>query len=221
RARRAAGAPPPRSPGVARGGPPRARGVGPAVGKGWLGAVVAVVAGALALSYGAGFDASRPLLLALAPALPPAGVAVAYGRHTDPLHEIAAATPSGGLRLLLTRTAVVLAVSVTLLTATGALLPADGTAPGAAAWLLPALALTSGVLALGSWTGLPVAAAVLTGGWLTAALLPAVGTAPERYGERLAPLLGTAAQGGWAAAAVLCAGLLVLRRSTFDHVERV
>lgn len=198
-----------------------ARGVGPAVGKGWLGALLAVIATAFTLSYVTGFDAARPLLLVLAPVLPPAGVALSYGRYTDPLHEIAAATPSGGLRLLLTRTAFVLAVSVTLLTTTGALLPADGGAPGAAAWLLPGLALTLGSLVLGSWTGLPVAAAVLAGGWLAAVLLPVAGTAARPLDDRLAPLVGAAAQGGWAAAAVLCAGLLVLRRSSFDHLERV
>ncbi|MEU3603233.1 hypothetical protein ABZ714_31650 [Streptomyces sp. NPDC006798] len=191
------------------------------MGKGWFGALLAVIATAFTLSYVTGFDAARPLLLALAPVLPPAGVALSYGRYTDPLYEIAAATPSGGLRLLLTRTAVVLAVSVTLLTATGALLPADGGAPGAAAWLLPGLALTLGSLVLGSWTGLPVAAAVLAGGWLTAVLLPVAGTEARPLDDRLAPLVSAAAQGGWAAAAVLCAGLLVLRRSSFDHLERV
>ncbi|MGV9313050.1 zf-HC2 domain-containing protein [Streptomyces sp. NPDC003691] len=199
------------------------RAAGPALGRGWLGALAAVVAGAFALSYGTGSADTRPLLLALAPALPPAGVALSYGRHADPLHEIAAATPSGGLRLLLTRSAVVLALSVTLLTATGALLPAASGAPGAAAWLLPALALTAGSLALGTWTGLRTAAAVLAGGWLAFALLPAVAAGPGtgRISSHLAPLLsGAGAQAYWAAAAALCAGLLVLRRSSFDHPEK-
>ncbi|MFF3553245.1 zf-HC2 domain-containing protein [Streptomyces tsukubensis] len=197
------------------------RTVGPALSRGWLGALAAVVAGAFAVSYGTGSEAARPLLLALAPALPPAGVALSYGRHADPLHEIAAATPSGGLRLLLTRSAAVLALSVTLLTAAGALLPAGGGAPGAATWLLPALALTAGALALGTWTGLRTAAAALAGGWLAVALYPAAGSSPGGFGTRLAPLLsGTAAQTGWAAAAALCTGLLVLRRTTFDHLEK-
>ncbi|MFJ8229253.1 zf-HC2 domain-containing protein [Streptomyces sp. NPDC094448] len=197
------------------------RTVGPALSRGWLGALAAVVAGAFAVSYGTGSEAARPLLLALAPALPPAGVALSYGRHADPLHEIAAATPSGGLRLLLTRSAAVLALSVTLLTAAGALLPADGGAPGAATWLLPALALTAGALALGTWTGLRTAAAALAGGWLAVALYPAAGSSPGGFGARLAPLLsGTAAQTGWAAAAALCTGLLVLRRTTFDQLEK-
>ncbi|MFF6969717.1 zf-HC2 domain-containing protein [Streptomyces tsukubensis] len=197
------------------------RTVGPALSRGWLGALAAVVAGAFAVSYGTGSEAARPLLLALAPALPPAGVALSYGRHADPLHEIAAATPSGGLRLLLTRSAAVLALSVTLLTAAGALLPAGGGAPGAATWLLPALALTAGALALGTWTGLRTAAAALAGGWLAVALYTAAGSSPGGFGARLAPLLsGTAAQTGWAAAAALCTGLLVLRRTTFDHLEK-
>ncbi|MEW1545248.1 zf-HC2 domain-containing protein [Streptomyces tsukubensis] len=197
------------------------RTVGPALSRGWLGALAAVVAAAFAVSYGTGSEAARPLLLALAPALPPAGVALSYGRHADPLHEIAAATPSGGLRLLLTRSAAVLALSVTLLTAAGALLPGGGSAPGAATWLLPALALTAGALALGTWTGLRTAAAALAGGWLAVALYTAAGSSPGGFGTRLAPLLsGTAAQTGWAAAAALCTGLLVLRRTTFDHLEK-
>ncbi|QDY81250.1 zf-HC2 domain-containing protein [Streptomyces qinzhouensis] len=213
-----------RAPEVIRTGPLRTgllRAVGPALSRGWLGALAAVIGGAFALSYGIGSEAARPLLLALAPALPPAGVALSYGRHADPLHEIAAATPSGGLRLLLTRSAAVLALSLTLLTAAGALLPAGGGAPGAAAWLLPALALTAGALALGTWTGLRTAAAALTGGWLAVALFPAAVTSPVGFGALPAQLLsGATAQLGWAAAAALCTGLLVLRRTTFDRMEK-
>ncbi|MFF9865985.1 zf-HC2 domain-containing protein [Streptomyces sp. NPDC013953] len=199
---------------------------GPALRGAWIVAVLLVVAGALALAYGGGVDGVRPLLLALAPVVPLAGVAVSYGRHADPLHEIAAATPSGGLRLLLTRTAAVLAVCVPLLTAAGAVLPAEAGAPGAAVWLLPGLALTLAALALGSYVGCRTAAAAVAVAWLAVVAGPALGEAfpfpsdaaaggaPARY------LSGSAAQGGWAAAAAVCAGLLALRRRSFDHLER-
>jgi hypothetical protein len=150
-------------------------------------------------------------------------VAVSYGRHADPLHEIAAATPSGGLRLLLTRTAAVLAVCVPLLTAAGAVLPAEAGAPGAAVWLLPGLALTLAALALGSYVGCRTAAVAVAVAWLAVVAGPALGeafpyppdgTASARY------VSGGAAQGGWAAAAAVCAGLLALRRRSFDHMER-
>lgn len=127
---------------------------GPALRGAWLVALVVVALGAVALSYGAGLGASvRPLLLVTAPVLPLAGVALSYGLHADPLYEIATSTPSGGLRLLLTRAAAVLAVSVPALTLAGAVLPVAAGGPGAAAWLLPGLALTIAALALGSFVG--------------------------------------------------------------------
>ncbi|MER7910614.1 zf-HC2 domain-containing protein [Streptomyces sp. NPDC096068] len=190
---------------------------GPALRGSWLVAVVLVVGGAFGLAHGAGVQGARSWLLAVSPLLPLAGVAVSYGRHADPLHEITAATPSGGLRLLLTRTAAVLAVCVPLLTACGALLPRAAGSPGAAAWLLPGLALTLAALALGSFVGCRAAAATLGGGWLLAVARSLVG-APDAAG--VAPYVtGPAVQGVWAAAALACAALLALRRRSFDHLE--
>ncbi|MER5311070.1 zf-HC2 domain-containing protein [Streptomyces sp. NPDC002773] len=199
--------------------------VGPALRGSWLVAVFLVVGGAFGLAHGAGFRGAGGLLLAVSPVLPLAGVAVSYGRHADPLYEITAASPSGGLRLLLTRTAAVLAVCVPLLTAGGALLPRAAGAPGAAAWLLPGLALTLAALALGSFVGCRAAAATLGGGWLlavTGPLLdgPDAGAGSGSGAAALAPYFsGSAAQGGWAAAALACAALLALRRRSFDHLE--
>ncbi|MFI9805829.1 zf-HC2 domain-containing protein, partial [Streptomyces sp. NPDC052301] len=194
---------------------------GPAVRGAWLPAVLVVAAGALALAYGAGFPAARALLLAVAPVVPVAGIALSYGPHADPLHEIAAATPGGGLRLALTRTVAVLAVSVPLLTFTGLLLPASG-APAAAAWLLPGLALALGSLALASFVGCRAAALVTGGGWLAAVLGPVSAGPGEETGARLAEQLsrcldGFGAQGAWAAAAALSAVLLAARRPAYDR----
>ncbi|GGT46425.1 zf-HC2 domain-containing protein [Streptomyces purpureus] len=196
---------------------------GPAVRGAWMVAVVLVGAAAVALAYGAGYGAARQALLAVAPVLPLAGVAVSYGRHADPMYEIGASTPSGGLRLLLTRTAAVLAVSVPLLTAAGAVLPGGSGGPGAAAWLLPGLALTLATLALGSFVGCRAAAGTLSTAWLLAVAGPVVGrpgTGSLPLAADLVRLLsGAAAQGAWAAGAVVCAGLLVLRRRSFDLME--
>ncbi|MFF0849725.1 zf-HC2 domain-containing protein [Streptomyces sp. NPDC003280] len=195
---------------------------GPAVRGAWLPAVLLVAAGAMALAYGGGVPGTRALLLAVAPVVPVAGVALSYGPHADPLYEVAAAGPRGGLRLALTRTAAVLAVSVPLLTLTGLLLPASG-APAAAAWLLPGLALALGTLALASFVGCRAAAGVTAGGWLCAVGAP-VPWAPgaevtARLAEQLSRCLdGVAAQGGWAAAAALSAGLLTLRRPAYDRL---
>ncbi|QGZ50945.1 zf-HC2 domain-containing protein [Streptomyces sp. QHH-9511] len=191
---------------------------GPALRGAWLVAVLVVVAAAVGLAHGAGFQGVRPVLLAVAPVLPLGGVAVSYGRHADPMYEIGVATPSGGLRLLLTRAAAVLGVCVPLLTAAGALLPPVTGVPGAAAWLLPGLALTLATLVLGSFVGCRAAAATLTGGWLLAVAGPVLGR-PGATGELARYLSGPAAQGGWAAAVVLCGCLLALRRRSFDRLE--
>ncbi|MDX3225586.1 zf-HC2 domain-containing protein [Streptomyces sp. ME19-01-6] len=204
---------------------------GPAVRGPWLVALLVTGVVAAGAARAAGVSGVRPLLLALAPVLPSAGVAVSYGRHADPMHELAASTPSGGLRLLLTRTAVVLAVSVPLLTLVGQLLPAAAGAPAASAWLLPGLALTLAALALASYVGCRIATCAVTAGWLLAVGAPAAlahsgdpqgPTLGGAVSDSLATVLsGPAAQGGWAAAAAVCAGLLALRRTSFDHLERM
>ncbi|MYW65761.1 zf-HC2 domain-containing protein [Streptomyces sp. SID8379] len=201
--------------------------VGPALRGPWLVALLVVAAGAVALAYGTGFDGARPLLLALAPVVPVAGVAVSFGRHADPLHEIAAATPRGGLRLVLVRTLAVLAASLPVLTAAGLLLPEpDGPAPDPAAWLLPGLALTLAALALGGYIGCRAATALVGGGWLAAVTVPTAtaATAPQEATARLSEQLATyfngpAHQTSWAAALVLCAALVALRRASYDRLE--
>ncbi|MFD4941715.1 zf-HC2 domain-containing protein [Streptomyces sp. NPDC058239] len=196
---------------------------GPALRGAWLLALVLVAVGALALAYGAGLGAAtRPLLLVVAPVLPLAGVVVSYGRHTDPMHEITAATPAGGLRLLLTRTAAVLGVSIPALTLAGAALPPSAVGPGPAAWLLPGLAMTLAALALGSYVGCRTGASSVAVAWAVAVLLPAFATSPPEIGpaaEAAKYFAGPAAQGGWAAGALVCAALLAARRRSFDHLE--
>ncbi|MFH9420048.1 zf-HC2 domain-containing protein [Streptomyces sp. NPDC017529] len=202
---------------------------GPALRGSWLVALLVVCAGAFGLAFGAGFAGARPLLLALAPVLPVAGVAFSYGPYADPMYEIGAASPSGGLRLLLTRTAAVLAVCLPLLTAAGAFLPGAPGLPGAAAWLLPGLALTLGALALGSYVGCRTAAGAVAAGWVSAVSLPVIAAQPGEGGAGRFPvaalaeqldryLAGGATQGAWAAAAALCAGLLLLRRDRLENL---
>ncbi|WP_406497359.1 zf-HC2 domain-containing protein [Streptomyces sp. NBC_00846] len=198
---------------------------GPALRGAWLLALVLVAVGSLALAYGAGLGtATRPLLLVIAPVLPLAGVVVSYGRHSDPMHEIVAATPSGGLRLLLTRTAAVLGASIPTLTLAGAALPPSAGGPGPAAWLLPGLAMTLAALALGSYVGCRNGASSVAVAWAAAVLLPAFVTSsapgiatPATEAARY--FAGPAAQGGWAAGALGCAVLLAVRRRSFDHLE--
>ncbi|MFJ4844751.1 MULTISPECIES: zf-HC2 domain-containing protein [unclassified Streptomyces] len=195
---------------------------GPALRGPWTVALLLVIAVAFGLALAGASDVSRPLLLALAPFLPVAGVALSYGRHADPMHEINASTPGGGLRLLLTRTAVVLAVSMPALTLAGALLPSGAPGPGAATWLLPGFALTLAVPALGSFLDGRTAAGIVSGGWALAVLTPVLRlsrgltVSADALAHHLTLLSAPAAQSGWAAGAAVCAGLLVLRRRSFD-----
>ena len=110
----------------------------------WLGAAVVAV-GFSAWAANAGAD-GRLVFLIVAPVLPVAGVAAAYGPWADPSHELATTTPFPGLRLLLLRTLAVLAVTTVVTAIGGALVPAGEIS--AFAWALPALALTLSSLAL-------------------------------------------------------------------------
>ncbi|OQQ16375.1 hypothetical protein B0675_03725 [Streptomyces sp. M41(2017)] len=201
---------------------------GPALRGSWVGALALVVLAAVALAHGGGWAGTRPLLLAVAPVIPVAGVALSYGRHADPLHEIVAATPSGGLRLLLTRTAAVLAVSLPSLTTVELLLPPFGpqspTGPAAATWLLPGLALTLASLVLTGYLGCRAATAVVGGGWLLAVAAPLLSSDGTALTARLTDQLslyftGAAPQGGWAAAIALCALFLAVRHEAYDRLE--
>ncbi|TRV76129.1 hypothetical protein FKN01_19800 [Streptomyces sp. 130] len=198
---------------------------GPALRGPWAAALLLVVCAAVALAYGGGLGGSaRALLLLVAPVLPLTGVGVSYGRSADPLHEIIATSPGGGLRLLLTRTAAVLGVTVPVLALAWAVLPASAGGPGPLAWLLPGLALTLAALGLGSYAGCRTAALVVATGWAAVVTVPAaLDRSPSAFlggtPTALRYFAGLPAQGAWAGAAVLCAALLVIRRRSFDHLE--
>ena len=109
------------------------------------------------------------LFLAIAPVLPVAGVAAAFHRGADPTYEIGLAAPYPQFRLLLLRSAAVTAVTSATALVVGVLLPTRTLT--AAAWLLPALALTSLALALARWLDIRYAAAAVGGLWLAAAVI--------------------------------------------------
>lgn len=158
----------------------------------WVGGMTLVLGLALVAAYTAPHGVA--VYLALAPLLPVAGVAMAFGPAVDPAHEMAAATPYSQLRLLALRTSFVVTTTLVPATVGGLLLP--GTPLLAVAWLLPALALTVGTVALSTRVGPQRAAAGLTVVWLALSLRA---LAPRRD-----PLLTTSAP-----VLLLCTGLLV------------
>ena len=190
------------------------------------GVVLARLAGARDLSTGW----LLPLLLMCAPLLPLLGVAMSYGPQADPFHEVAAVSPSGGIKLLMWRTGQILAVCLPVLTLTGFLLPHGQVPLTAAAWLLPALGLTLATLVLGSWLGCGPAAVMTGGGWLLAvgALVGArLAAVPPQVRpqldmalllDALSRLMSPPAQGCWALGAAVCCVVLFARRRAFGEV---
>jgi hypothetical protein len=159
---------------------------------------LAAVLGFILVASIAGHDRGLALFLALAPLVPVAGVAAAYGPSADPSYELALAAPYRMIRLVLLRSAAVLLTAVPITIAAG-LLPLDGAT--AVAWVLPSLAFTLVVLGAGSWVD-PWAAAVAVGaGWVAAVAVSA------RLGDALAVLAPTALVGY---AALVVAGALIL-----------
>ncbi|MGW3134472.1 zf-HC2 domain-containing protein [Streptomyces sp. NPDC001139] len=181
----------------------------PVLRRSWLGAVVAVLATSVVAAQTAG---SLTLFLALAPLLPLAGVALAYGPVLDPTYEMAVVSPMHGFRLLMIRT---IAVLITGLGLDGlATLALPGYGLRVLTWLLPALALTSTGLALSARLG-PVLAPSLVGGVWVALLLAADA---HNTAATLAPFTALG-QGVAAAVAALAGGLLFLSRDRFDRLQ--
>jgi putative zinc finger protein len=156
----------------------------------WL----AAIAGVLTFAALAAQSDERWLraFLVVAPLVPLGGVAVAFASGLDPTREIGLATPYPGLRLLLIRTAAVLAVTVPAALAAGLALP--GPSWLAAAWLLPATGLTSAALALTGWLRPVVAIGAVALGWAGA-------TVPATLQGQAGALFGAGAQLGWLALA--------------------
>jgi hypothetical protein len=171
----------------------------------WVAMTIGVLLAALALSLTAPHRPS--LVLLVAPVLPLLGVAGTWSRRTDPAWELIAGSPRVGLRLLLRRTAAVLAVVIPLLLLAGWV---GGLSPGL--WLLPCLGLVLSTLALGERVGLVPAAAGIWAVWTVTVLLPSLLTA------RVPAVLQTSATPGWLALSVVAAGFVAFRGGGYPRL---
>ncbi|MFI8947980.1 zf-HC2 domain-containing protein [Streptomyces sp. NPDC053750] len=187
----------------------------PVLRRSWLGAVVAVLLTTFGVALAAGAAGTPTPFLALAPLLPLAGVALAYGPVLDPTYEMAVVSPMHGFRLLMIRTIAVLAVALGVNGLATLALPEYGLR--ALAWLLPGLALTATGLALTPRLGPVAAPSVAAGAWVAVLLAADAGRAAED--SVLAPFTA-AGQGVSAVVALLGAGLLFLFRDRFDVSAR-
>ncbi|MBO3751458.1 zf-HC2 domain-containing protein [Streptosporangiaceae bacterium NEAU-GS5] len=165
------------------------------------------VAGVLALAAWAAQVDERFLLmfLVVAPLGPLAGVAVAFAGGLDPTREIGLAAPYSGLRLLLIRTAAVLAVTAPIVAAAGLALP--GSTWTAAAWLLPTAGLTCAALALTARMTPVVAVGAVATAWVLV-------TAPAAVAGHLDLAFGMGAQIFWLAVAMGGGLWLAVTRNT-------
>ncbi|MDF5758266.1 zf-HC2 domain-containing protein [Spongiactinospora sp. TRM90649] len=184
----------------------------PALSRAWLSAVTFVLALAAVAGRFQPIDAQALLgFLVAAPVLPVAGIALAYGRHVDPAHELQAATPMAGPRLLLLRAGAVLVTAIAMTGAATPLLP--GSTGAAVAWLLPALALSLTTLVLSARLPIATAAGFPGAVWL-AVVIPIVVAGEDRF-LPFAP----AAQLGYGTAAAFLALFVYLRRGRLSHGE--
>lgn len=153
------------------------------------------------------------LFLVMAPLLPVAGVAAAFGSGADPGRELVATTPLPAFELLLVRTLAVVAVTTAMTTATALPLMAGWEA---VVWLLPALGLTATALALSTWVAARSAAVGLGVAWVLAA---AVSWQANRFDPDVLArfvALRPAGQVLFAAVTVVGASVFLVRRNSLD-----
>lgn len=166
----------------------------------WVAGLIAVLAFTLVAAT-AGGDGALVVFLAVAPVIPVAGVAGAYGPSADPSYEAVLAAPYPMIRLVLLRTAAVLATALPLTVVAGLILPISTGA--AVAWLLPAAGFTVGVLAGSAWVDPEHAGLTIGIGWIAAVMWA------TRVGDPLAVLAPIAMLGYLL---LLFAGLALLVR---------
>lgn len=167
-----------------------------------LSLVFAAIASRLAIQPG-----SLDLFLVVAPLVPVAGVAVAYGWVGDPAYEITIASPMDPLRLMLMRTVAVTGSAFVLSLVLDVVVPS---ARGIGLWILPALALTLATLALGTRVTMWVSSSVSAGVWVTL-----VGVYSVRSDQRLMGVFQTEGQLTFAVVAMTAALFLFLGRDEY------
>ena len=171
---------------------------------------------AVALGFAAGAASAGGmgvlLFLLVAPLIPLAGVAVAYGPRVDPTYEIGLAAPMRSFRLLMIRAVAVLVTSTALVGLAAMAVPHLGWM--AAAWLLPSLGLSTANLALSSYWSPHRVTGVLVAAWATAVVLSERLSSVQYAAFRAAP------QAVFAIIAAASILILARRREAFDVRRR-
>ena len=140
------------------------------------------------------------LFLVVAPLVPLASIALAFGAEANPTFELTVTTPMSAARLLALRSAAVLATTFAIAGAASLALPGlDWTA---AAWVLPALGLTAASVALATFVDAERAGIIVTAAWVMT-----VGTAAALANDHLAAFRQ---EGQVVAVAVFAAAIVVI-----------
>ena len=183
----------------------------PALRLAWLAAMVLVAAFAAAAAR---VDGGGPwLLLVIAPLLPVAGVATAYGPAMDPTYEIGIAAPMSGVRLTLLRTLAVITTTMPLLALAALAAPGHGWAMFG--WVLPSFALVAITLALSTVIPPERAGVVVGTGWMIAVVVLIDRNSTGDFVEK-SLLFSSSGQTVVAVIAVIGAVLVVTRKACFD-----
>lgn len=182
----------------------------PSLRRSWLLAVAAVLSLGVVVARVA--TDGELFFLAVAPLLPLAGIAAAYGPGIDPTYEIGVAAPMRSFRLLLIRAIAVLVSTIVLASVAAVFLPSLDWR--AAAWLLPSLALATASLALATVVQ-PLRAAVAVGAAWLALVAGAATAAPPRIASQV--VFGGELQFAVVVVGIGSALLLVARREELER----
>lgn len=182
----------------------------PAFGEAWLVGMVAVtVFSGVAATFSESFGLA--VFLLVAPLAPVAGVAASYGGDADPSNELVTVAPYSALRLLLLRTAGVLALSVPSAVVVGLVVPGPDWL--AVAWLSPAIAGVTLCLALSPRLGTTASATTIGAAWSATVLVAVQAHSPMTVVNPTTQLF-------LAALTVAALGALVQQHSMFDRLGR-
>ncbi len=180
----------------------------PAFGDAWLVGMVAVtVFSGFAATFSERYGLA--VFLLVAPLAPVAGVSASYGRAADPSYELVTVAPYSALRLLLLRTAGVLALAVPTAGVVGFVLPGPDWL--AVAWLTPAIAGVTLCLALSPRIGAVAAATAVGATWSATVVIATQAHQPLAVVDATTQLVLAALT-----AAALC--VLVQQHSMFDRL---
>jgi hypothetical protein len=152
------------------------------------------------------------VFLVVAPLLPLAGVAAAYGPGVDPTYEIGLASPMRSFNLLLIRAFAVLVTTMLLGAVAAFALPELNWT--AIAWLLPSLGLVAAALALATFISPLPAAVIVAIAWIAVTtagfvLAPAPGELRSLFAGSLQVVLSTVT--------LLSGVALMLRHDRFEQ----